>query len=66
MKGYYVISVLDTEEFKTRKEALKRAKEIYDKGLDNEVFIQSFNDDDVDGYLANGEVVFIKDYYNNI
>ena len=65
MKGYYVIWGGDTEEFKTKKEAMKRAKEIYNTGLDNDVFIQQFNDDDPNGYLANGEIIFIKEYYDN-
>lgn len=60
MKGYYVIWSEDTEEFKTKKEALKRAKEIYNAGLDDEVFIQAFNDNNSDGYFAGEETIFIK------
>jgi len=60
MKGYYVIWTEDTEEYKTKKEALKRAKEIYKQGLDNEVFIQRFNDANPDGYFAGEETIFIK------
>ena len=61
MKGWYVIWTADTEEYSTKKEALKRAKEIYKQGLDNEVFIQHFNDNNADGYLANEPTIFIKD-----
>ena len=61
MKGWYVIWTADTEEYSTKKEALKRAKEIYKQGLDNEVFIQHFNDNNADGYLANEPAIFIKD-----
>lgn len=61
MKGYYVIWNEDTEEFKTKREALKRAKEIYNAGLDYEVFIQKFDDNNPDGYLANEDTIFIKE-----
>ena len=60
MKGWYVIWTEDTEEFRTKREALKRAKEIYKKGLDTEVFIQHFNDNNPDGYFAGEETIFIK------
>ena len=60
MSGWYVVWNEDTEEFKTKREALKRAKEIYNSGLDDEVFIQHFDDSNPDGYLAGEETVFIK------
>ncbi len=60
MKGYYVIWNEDTEEFKTKNQALKRAKQIYNEGLDKEVFIQRFDDHNPDGYFAGEETIFIK------
>lgn len=60
MTGWYVIWKEDTEEFKTKKQALKRAKEIYNNGLDDEVMIQHFNDDNPDGYFAGEPYIFIK------
>ena len=60
MTGWYVIWCEDTEEFKLKRDALKRAKEIYKNGLDDEVFIQHFNDNNPDGYLAGEEAIFIK------
>lgn len=60
MTGWYVIWCEDTEEFKLKRDALKRAKEIYKNGLDDEVFIQHFNDNNPDGYLAGEETIFIK------
>lgn len=61
MKGWYVIWTADTEEYSTKREALKRAKEIYKQGLDKEVFIQRFNDDNPNGYLADEPTIFIED-----
>ena len=60
MTGWYVIWTEGTEEFRTKREALKRAKEIYNSGLDNEVFIQHFDDSNPDGYFAGEETIFIK------
>ena len=63
MKGYYVIWNEDTEEFSGRgakASAIKRAKEIYNTGLDKEVFIQRFDDDNCDGYFAGEATIFIK------
>lgn len=60
MIGWYVIWTEDTEDFRTKREALKRAKEIYKQGLDYEVFIQHFNDNNPDGYFAGEETIFIK------
>lgn len=60
MRSWYVIWTEDTEEFRTKKEALKRAKQIYNKGLDKEVFIQRCNDYNSDGYFAGEETIFIK------
>lgn len=60
MKGWYVIWNEDTEDFSTKREALKRAKEIYNKGLDNEVFIQHYDDENPDGYSAGEQTIFIK------
>ncbi len=60
MKGWYVIHTNDTEEFRTKKDALKRAKEIYRK-VDKEVFIQHFDDNNLDGFLAGEKIIFIKD-----
>lgn len=60
MKGWYVIWNEDTEEFRTKREALKRAKQIYNEGLDKEVFIQRFDDDNPNGYFAGEETIFIK------
>lgn len=63
MKGYYVIWNEDTEEFSGRgakARAIKRGKEIYNQGLDKEVFIQHFNDDNDDGFFAGEETIFIK------
>lgn len=64
MKGYYVIWKEDTEEFSGRgakAAAIKRGKEIYSQGLDKEVFIQRFDDDNYNGYFAGEETTFIKD-----
>ena len=60
MRGWYVIWTEDTEEFRTKREALKRAKEIYKQGLDDEVFIQHFDDNNEDGYFAGEQSIFIK------
>ena len=64
MTGWYVIWTEDTEDFKTKREALKRAKEIYNKELDKEVFIQHFNDKNPDGDFAGEETIFIKNLRN--
>lgn len=61
MSGYYVIWTGDTEDFQTKQEALKRAKQIYNEGLDNDVFIQRYSDDNDDGYFAGESTLFIKD-----
>lgn len=61
-KGYYVIPTNeDMVEYEGRgayQKALKDAKERYAKG-DKDVFIQQFNDDDCDGFCANGKTIFI-------
>ena len=59
-RGWYVIWTEDTEEFRTKKDALKRAKQIYKQGLDSDVFIQHFDDNNEDGYFAGEDYIFIK------
>lgn len=66
MKGWYVISsALDEPEGITgngaKQRALKIAKEIYNSGKDELVFIKKFDDDNNDGYFAGTEEIWIKD-----
>lgn len=68
MKGYYVVWKQDTEEFSGRgakAAAIKRGKEIYRDGLDENVFIQRFDDDNWNGYFAGEAVIFIRDIYQD-
>ena len=60
MIGWYVISSDDTEEYKTKSQAIKRAKELYKNG-DINVFIQKFNDNWSGGCLSQSKAIFIKD-----
>lgn len=64
MKGYYVIWTEDTEEYRTKAQAIKRAKEIYECGLDDEIFVQRFNDSNSNGYFAGEEQIRIQDILN--
>ncbi len=61
MRGYYVIWSQDTEMFTSRREAIRRGKEIFSDGLDYEVFVQRFDDNNDDGYFACEETTFISD-----
>lgn len=63
MKGWYVIWTEGVEDFSGRgckARALKRAKEIYNSGLDDQVFIQHYNDENKSGYFAGEETIFIN------
>lgn len=63
MKGYYIIpsdkDLIEITGRNARERAIKEATDLYNQG-DKEVFVQQFNDDDSDGFTANGETIFIK------
>lgn len=65
-KSWDVIWTNDCESFKNKLQAIKRAKEIYEKDLDKEVFIIHADDEDSDGYYANSEIIYIKDLYESL
>ena len=65
-KSWDVIWTDDCESFKNKLQAIKRAKEIYEKDLDKEVFIVHADDKDSDGYYANGKIIYIKDLYESL
>ena len=68
MKGYYVIPRTDDPiEFtgkNSRKRAIAKMLELNEPG-DKDVFVQSFDDDNPDGFFAGEEVITLKNYKEN-
>lgn len=65
-KSWDVIWTEDCESFKNKNQAIKRGKEIYNKGLDDEVFVIHADYKDSDGYYASGEIIYIKDLFESL